>query len=773
MDGSNQSMFFPQMQHYQSYGQQMMNSQMGCIDQKPVGLVDQFGMDPQVVNTAGKKPAKPSKKKKKAKESVTIKTEGDGTDKKNLKQQKITEHLTVRKKRDRFNGMPEEDVVKRTLPDHLAENLDIVIIGINPGLFAAYVGHHYAGPGNHFWKCLYLSGMIPEPMNAYDDAQLLDFGIGFTNIVGRTTRGSADLKKEEIKEGAEILKSKLIKYKPKIAVFNGKGIYEVFLGHKNFYFGKQPAVLEGSNTVVYVMPSSSARCAQLPRAVDKLPFFTALKKLRDHMRGDIQLADDSEVTFPDLELKVFKVEKVEPVEGDNNPQPPVSKKKKKKSTPSKAPVLAENAAASQGSMWPAVKQENGFNPADYGQMSAVDNHVSTAASAAHSHAKSVYKNVLDMNYAQANGLSTQSSGVGVPHTTANCSTSGNGVTFYQNSDLHTLQPMQQFFSQGSFLQQLQTPLLPEQSQGMQFSNGPNWQQFGGHPFYQNLTMNQMLPHGHPNAGFPGFPGQQNMQQPAPAHQQPSQMPLPTVKAEPQSTGYENVPANNSCHIKQQEIQKQPQQQQQQQQCLTQNQPPPPLQHMQQQHQSFQQNQNQHGYFPQMHQAQKEQTEMSVVKSEPRESGYECALSGPSSVVEKLQGQTSPSHDQLPQQQQLQLQHRSPTQTNQNQQEPPPLTHMQPLVEQTPNQQAFVPQMQQHQQQLGFRVKTEPKEQGFDCTMSCSQPSRGQEQPGQNSSQQPQQQQQQQQPHSPTQLPFTVKSEPQDQGYDCAMNKNSN
>ena len=47
-----------------------------------------------------------------------------------MKQAKITEHLTVKKKRDRFNGMPEEDVAKRTLPDHLAENLDIVIVGL-------------------------------------------------------------------------------------------------------------------------------------------------------------------------------------------------------------------------------------------------------------------------------------------------------------------------------------------------------------------------------------------------------------------------------------------------------------------------------------------------------------------------------------------------------------------------------------------------------------------------------------------------------------------
>lgn len=80
-----------------------------------------------------------------------------------------------RKRQDRFNGLSEEEVAQRTLPDHLAPNLDIIIVsgrrdaslvvsardnnysldnqsqvGINPGMFAAYKGHHYAGPGNHF-----------------------------------------------------------------------------------------------------------------------------------------------------------------------------------------------------------------------------------------------------------------------------------------------------------------------------------------------------------------------------------------------------------------------------------------------------------------------------------------------------------------------------------------------------------------------------------------------------------------------------------------------
>lgn len=228
-----------------------------------------------------------------------------------FKQEKITDHMPAEKKKrkiDRFNGMPEEEVILRTLPDHLAPDLDIVIIGFNPGLMAAYIGHHYAGPGNHFWKCMYLSGLVPEPKNCYDDFKLLDVGIGFTNICARTTRGSADLKRTEIKEGSVILKEKLREYRPKIAAFNGKGIYEIFSGSKNIYFGKQPELIEGTNTVAFVMPSSSARCAQLPRATDKVPFYDALRKLRDHLLGRIPQLDDAEVTFPNLELKCVKKE---------------------------------------------------------------------------------------------------------------------------------------------------------------------------------------------------------------------------------------------------------------------------------------------------------------------------------------------------------------------------------------------------------------------------------------------------------------------------------
>lgn len=64
------------------------------------------------------------------------------------------------------------------------------------------------------------------------------------------------------------------------------------------------------------MPSSSARCAQLPRAIDKVPFYEALKKLRDHMTGKLPNLQESEVTFPDVKLKIESDDgiKTEPLE---------------------------------------------------------------------------------------------------------------------------------------------------------------------------------------------------------------------------------------------------------------------------------------------------------------------------------------------------------------------------------------------------------------------------------------------------------------------------
>ena len=230
----------------------------------------------------------------------------EGKEEENIEiEQKLSSNKSEKAKRqtNRFNGLSEEEIAAtRSLPDYIRNGLDILFVGINPGLVSAYKGHYYSSPGNHFWKSLYLSGLVPNPTNPTDDHRLLDVGFGFTDVVKRATRKSAELSKSELIEGSHKLKEKLVKFQPKIAVFNGKYIYEVFSGQKKFLFGRQPEKFPGTNTWLWVMPSSSPRCAQLPRVSDKVPFFEGLKKLRDYLNGEIKELDEAEVVFSTVTL---------------------------------------------------------------------------------------------------------------------------------------------------------------------------------------------------------------------------------------------------------------------------------------------------------------------------------------------------------------------------------------------------------------------------------------------------------------------------------------
>ncbi|XP_039990129.1 thymine DNA glycosylase, tandem duplicate 1 isoform X2 [Xiphias gladius] len=246
--------------------------------------------------------AKPGPKPKKATEA-----KADG------KQEKIDESFKkVKRKVDRFKGMSEEEVMKKTLPDLLDYNLDYVIIGINPGLMAAYIGRWFPGPGNHFWKCLFLSGFTEEQLNHMHDTALpVKYKMGFTNMVARATPGSKDLTSKELREGGKILVEKLKKYRPLIAVFNGKCIYEMFcrelFGKKpqKLEFGLQPHKIPECDVALYLMPSSSARCAQFPRAQDKVHFYIKLRELRDQLKGVQRGTEIQEVDYT-FDLKLAK-----------------------------------------------------------------------------------------------------------------------------------------------------------------------------------------------------------------------------------------------------------------------------------------------------------------------------------------------------------------------------------------------------------------------------------------------------------------------------------
>lgn len=172
----------------------------------------------------------------------------------------------------------ETAISDQDVPDYLRAGLKLVIVGINPGNRSGAAGRHYAWPGNHFWPLLYEAGIIPEKVTFADDHRVLDWDIGLTNLVDRTTRGVEDLTRAEMAEGAEVLRGKLLRYRPLAVCFNGKSIYEVFSGRKKVAFGLQQETLEGM--LLYVVPSSSARTAAYQRDA-KAAYWRDLKRIID------------------------------------------------------------------------------------------------------------------------------------------------------------------------------------------------------------------------------------------------------------------------------------------------------------------------------------------------------------------------------------------------------------------------------------------------------------------------------------------------------------
>jgi TDG/mug DNA glycosylase family protein len=167
------------------------------------------------------------------------------------------------------------------LPDYLRPDLDLVIVGINPGTKSAAAGRHYAGPGNHFWPLLFESGLVSEPLTHAEDQRVLEWSIGLTNMVDRATPSLSDLSLDELRAGAKNVECKLLRFRPRTVCFNGKRIYEVFAGHP-CALGVQSERIGGATA--YVMPSTSARAAAYQRA-DKLRFFIELRDLVRSVRG--------------------------------------------------------------------------------------------------------------------------------------------------------------------------------------------------------------------------------------------------------------------------------------------------------------------------------------------------------------------------------------------------------------------------------------------------------------------------------------------------------
>jgi mismatch-specific thymine-DNA glycosylase len=171
--------------------------------------------------------------------------------------------------------------VTQDVPDYLRPGLKLVVVGINPGVRSGAARRHYAFRGNHFWPLMYNSGLLPVPLTHENDERVLEFDIGLTNLVDRTTRGMEDLSWDEMVAAGAVLRAKLLKYRPRVVCFNGMGIYQAFAGSKKrLELGLQPQTLEGM--LMYMVPSSSGRTAAYQMDA-KLAYYRQLKELVDRV----------------------------------------------------------------------------------------------------------------------------------------------------------------------------------------------------------------------------------------------------------------------------------------------------------------------------------------------------------------------------------------------------------------------------------------------------------------------------------------------------------
>lgn len=151
---------------------------------------------------------------------------------------------------------------RKRLTDHIRPGVRILFVGINPGLRSAATGHHFAGYSNRFWRLLFESKLLSEPLTYQDDWRLPDWGLGLTNIIQRPSTGSNVLKLREYLAGRKRLITTVKRYRPHTVVLLGITIYRtLFPGYRTgrVSLGLQPKSL--ADRPVFVLPNPSGRNA--------------------------------------------------------------------------------------------------------------------------------------------------------------------------------------------------------------------------------------------------------------------------------------------------------------------------------------------------------------------------------------------------------------------------------------------------------------------------------------------------------------------------------
>ncbi len=141
------------------------------------------------------------------------------------------------------------------MPDLIRPRLRILFCGINPSLYSAAVGHHFARPGNRFWPTLFRAGYTDRLLRPDEEQELLERGIGITNVVPEATRSAAELTRDDYLRGASALERKLHRYRPRIVAFVGIEAFRIAARKPLAKMGRQSEAFAG--TEAWVLPNPS------------------------------------------------------------------------------------------------------------------------------------------------------------------------------------------------------------------------------------------------------------------------------------------------------------------------------------------------------------------------------------------------------------------------------------------------------------------------------------------------------------------------------------
>lgn len=165
------------------------------------------------------------------------------------------------------------------LSDYLQPGLHVLFVGINPGLRSAAVGHHFAGHSNRFWKLLFESRLVDEPLTYREDWRLPQWGLGLTNIISRTTAGIDALGQAEYRSGLVALQRKIRRYQPRTIALLGVTIFRVLFPQQGGSSALDPGPTKArlGGVPVFLLPNPSGRNAHYSYQT----MLTAFRRLRE------------------------------------------------------------------------------------------------------------------------------------------------------------------------------------------------------------------------------------------------------------------------------------------------------------------------------------------------------------------------------------------------------------------------------------------------------------------------------------------------------------